>query len=368
MDLHPFCKIFPPMAEEAFKELVADIKLRGQLAPIIAYEGQILDGRHRWQACQELGLEPYIEAYEGDDPLGYVISLNLKRRHLDESQRAMIAGRLAEADARYKENLHGMSRPEAAAAMNVAVRSVASAKKVLAEGVDELIEAVDHGKVAVSVAAKIADMPDEDQRQVINSSRPEVEIKKVVREKREKDLADKTIAEAIKGNQQVYNLILADPPWRFQPYSENGMDRSADNHYPTMLWEDIAALKVPAAKNCLLFMWATSPMLPEAIAVMRQWGFEYKSHIVWVKQKPGTGYWTRSWHELLLIGTKGDVAAPAPGTQPPSVVQAPAGRHSEKPPIFAETIEKLYPNAIKLEMFCRSARDGWSVMGNEIEE
>lgn len=367
MELHPFCKLFPPMGEDAFKELVSDIRMRGQLTPIISFEGMILDGRHRYQACLELNLDPYIEEYEGNDALGYVVSLNLKRRHLDESQRAMIAGRLAEADSRYRANSQMTSRAEAAAILNIGTRSVASAKKVLADGVDELIDAVDSGAVAVSVAAKISDLSDEDQRHVVKADRPDVEIKKVVREKKEKDLADKTIIESIKNNSKVYNVILADPPWRFQTFSEAGMDRSAENHYPTMVLEDIATLNVPSAKNCILFMWATSPMLPDAIDVMRLWGFEYKSHLVWVKQKPGTGYWTRSWHELLLIGTKGDVAAPAQGTQPPSVVQAPTGRHSEKPPIFAETIEKLYPNALKLEMFSRSSRDGWDVMGNEIE-
>ena len=161
-------------------------------------------------------------------------------------------------------------------------------------------------------------------------------------------------------------MILADPPWRFNTFSEYGMDRSADNHYPTMLWDDIAALEVPAANDCVLFLWATSPMLPEALAVMRRWGFDYKSHIVWVKQKAGTGYWTRSWHELLLIGTKGNVVAPAQGTQPPSVIQAPTGRHSEKPPIFAQKIAELFPNVPKLELFSRSPMPGWSAMGNEV--
>jgi N6-adenosine-specific RNA methylase IME4 len=96
------------------------------------------------------------------------------------------------------------------------------------------------------------------------------------------------------------------------------MDRAADNHYPTMTTEQICALEIPAADNCALFLWATAPMLPEALAVMVAWGFTYKSHCIWAKDRLGTGYWFRNQHELLLVGTRGNIPAPAPGTQFPS--------------------------------------------------
>ena len=102
-----------------------------------------------------------------------------------------------------------------------------------------------------------------------------------------------------------------------------------------------------------------------ALAVMSAWGFSYKSLITWIKDRPGTGYWVRNRVELLLIGTRGSVPAPAPGEQPPQVVEAPRGRHSEKPDVFAEMIERLFPNVPRLEMFARRARDGWECWGNE---
>jgi N6-adenosine-specific RNA methylase IME4 len=116
---------------------------------------------------------------------------------------------------------------------------------------------------------------------------------------------------------QRYGVILADPPWRFEPYSRiTGMDRAADNHYPTSAFEEIKALAVGsiAAPDCVLFLWATVPMQPQAHEVMAAWGFAYKSNLVWVKDRVGTGYWSRNKHELLLIGTRGRVPAPAPGT------------------------------------------------------
>src|SRR5271155_5436675 len=94
---------------------------------------------------------------------------------------------------------------------------------------------------------------------------------------------------------QAANLL-----WRFKPWSrETGMDRAADNHYPTSEPSDIAARDVAsiAADDCVLFLWATAPMLPQAIDVMRAWGFAYKSHFVWAKDRLGTGYWNRNKHE-----------------------------------------------------------------------
>jgi N6-adenosine-specific RNA methylase IME4 len=308
--------------------------------------------------------------YDGEDPLGFVISHNMSRRHLDESQRAMIAARLA--------NMMGVGRPskniapigaisgsEAAERMSVGRRNVVRAKKVLNEGTPELADAVDSGKIAVSVAAKIADLEPEQQAQVIADPRPDQAIKKIARQEREHELADRTIQQSLAVAGKLYGVIYADPPWRYETYSENGMDRSADNHYPTMSMFDMLTLDVPAADDCVMFMWATVPMLPEALDLLDTWGFEYKSQICWVKDRMGTGYWTRNMHEILLIGTKGSVPAPAMGMQPPSVLTVPAGRHSEKPALFADMISTLYPTTPKLEMFARIGRVGWDVMGNE---
>lgn len=195
--------------------------------------------------------------------------------------------------------------------------------------------------------------------------------KKERRDQRERDLAGKIekAADTLSTGKR-YGVILADPPWRFEPYSrETGMDRAPENHYPTMTVEEIKALPVPAAVDCVLFLWATAPMLPEALAVMEAWGFIYKSHAVWVKDKVGTGYWFRSQHELLLVGTKGSVPAPAPGTQIESVFHQPVGKHSEKPPTAHILIEDIFPNLPKLEMFSRQAAhtDGWTVWGAEAD-
>ena len=372
-DLHDLCKLFPPMPEDQFNSLIDSIRDHGLLTPIMLHEGKILDGRHRYKACINLGIEPSFEEYEGEDALGYVIALNLSRRHLDESQRAMIGARIANlkvGDNQYKEGGKiflptSVSNLEAAKRMSVSDMAVKQAKKVLKQGAPELADAVDSGQIAVSVASKIANLDHEQQAQVMADPRPDQAIKKIARQGKEQELAERTIIQTMHSVDKLYGVIYADPPWKYETFSENGMDRSADNHYPTMSMFDMLTLNVPAADDCVMFMWATVPMLPEALDLLDTWGFEYKSHIVWIKDRIGTGYWTRNKHELLLIATKGSVPAPAMGTQPPSVIELPLGRHSEKPALFADMISTLYPTTPKLEMFARMGRVGWDVIGNE---
>jgi N6-adenosine-specific RNA methylase IME4 len=148
------------------------------------------------------------------------------------------------------------------------------------------------------------------------------------------------------------------------------MDRAPENHYPTSPLDVIKARDVPsiAADDCVLFLWATVPMLPDALEVMAAWGFEYKTNFVWIKNRFGTGYWNRNQHELLLVGTRGDVPAPAPGTQESSVITAPRGEHSEKPEAALKLIEAYFPNLPKIELNRRGpARPGWDAWGNEAE-
>lgn len=370
-EIHDLCKIFPVMPTDQFAALMDDIRDNGLRQPIVLFENKILDGRHRYRACLELGRRPVSVQYDGDDPLSYIISHNLSRRHLDESQRAMVAAKLEAlthgGDRKSKTQICvlNVTRKEAAERVNVSERSVNSAKKVLKKGSQSLVDAVENGQIAVSVAAKIAEMEPEKQHQIIADPKPEQAIKKVARAEKEQALAAKTILQSTEIGQKRYGVIYIDPPWRYETFSENGMDRSADNHYPTMSMFDMLTMDIPAADDCVMFMWATVPMLPEALDLLEGWGFDYKSQICWVKDRIGTGYWTRNKHELLLIATKGHVPAPAMGMQPPSVFELPVGRHSEKPAFFADMIAALYPTTPKVEIFARIGRPGWAVIGNE---
>lgn len=176
MALHEYAQLFPPMTDAEYRELVEDIRRNGQKQPIITYEGSILDGAHRARACQELGIEPKAVEFEGDDPLALVISMNLARRHLTSSQRAILAQKLrpiyqAEADKARQE--HGGTAPgrpqtpaatlqqvstltkrtaeQAAAALNTGVRYVYAAERLAKEAPD-LHDAVRKGETNINQA------------------------------------------------------------------------------------------------------------------------------------------------------------------------------------------------------------------------
>jgi N6-adenosine-specific RNA methylase IME4 len=186
------------------------------------------------------------------------------------------------------------------------------------------------------------------------------------RHDREIELADATAAASKALGKKLYGVLYADPPWVYDNKPMGDVARAVEEHYPTMPLDEIKSMAVPAADDCVLFLWATVPLLPEALAVMTAWGFTYKSMITWVKDKWGIGYWVRSQCEHLLIGTRGNIPSPAPGDQLPAKIDTPCLGHSEKPDIFAEHIERLFPNVPKLEMFAREPREGWDTWGNEV--
>lgn len=175
MKPHPYSEIFPPMEGVDFDALVEDIKTRGLVQPIVLYEGKILDGRNRARACNKLGIETTAVEYSGSDPLGYVLSLNLNRRHLSGSQRAMVAAKIAmisHGGARQGAILHlETTVKDAAKSVNVSPRSVKDARKVSEKGTVELRKAVEKDEISVSVAAKLAEAPKETQRSAVDGGK-----------------------------------------------------------------------------------------------------------------------------------------------------------------------------------------------------
>jgi N6-adenosine-specific RNA methylase IME4 len=143
--------------------------------------------------------------------------------------------------------------------------------------------------------------------------------------------------------------------------------RAAANHYSTSPLDVIKARDVAsiAADDSVLFLWATVPMLPQALEVMAAWGFEYRTQFAWAKDRAGTGYWNRNKHELLLVGAKGNIPAPAMGTQWESLVAGEVGSHSTKPGWQYELIEAYFPTLPRIELNARRYRPGWDSWGAE---
>lgn len=164
---------------------------------------------------------------------------------------------------------------------------------------------------------------------------------------------------------EKYDVILADPAWEYDFSLSDS--RRIDNQYLPSTLADMKRLKVPAADNAVLFIWATSPKIREALELIDAWGFEYKTCMVWVKDKIGMGYYARQKHELLFIAGKGSLQLPDEDKRPESVFFADRQSHSEKPELVYDLIEKMFPTYKKLEMFARKERASWDSWGDEID-
>jgi N6-adenosine-specific RNA methylase IME4 len=384
---HPLANIFPLMEGEPLAELAADIKVHGVREMIVTLDDLVLDGRNRVRAAAAArvtippsmfrAFDPKVDG----DPLAFVISANIKRRHLSTSQRAWIASSIStmrqgeRTDLEPSAELRKVDQPAAAKMLNVSERSVQNAAVVRAEGEPELQHAVEQGHLKVALGAKAAKLEPRLQREIAKDAREgnerivRVVVKQEMRRQKMEALGDKIRDLPDK----KFAVIYADPPWRFETWGgAAGALQLADNHYATMSLEKIEKLPVASicADDCVLFLWATAPMLMQAESVMLNWGFHPTTHCVWNKTKRGgMGYWFINKHELLLVGTKGNIPAPAPGTQWSSVIDAPIGRHSEKPAIFAEMIESYFRSLPKVELFRRGKpRPGWDAWGAESEE
>ena len=172
-----------------------------------------------------------------------------------------------------------------------------------------------------------------------------------------------------------YNIIYADPPWSYRAWSSKEKGRSAESHYPTMSIEDIKALPVSqlAAKDCILFLWITFPLLQEAWSIMEAWGFTYKTvAFVWVKQCRksenlflGMGYWTRSNAEICLLATKGSPKRVSKNVK--QIIISHLEEHSKKPDAARDRIVDLAGDLPRIELFARQTTPGWDVWGNEVD-
>ena len=162
-----------------------------------------------------------------------------------------------------------------------------------------------------------------------------------------------------------YSVIYADPPWRYK-IDNTGYIRYM--HYPRMKTSEICSLDVRdiSEDDSVLYLWSTVPHLPDALEVVKAWGFSYRSQYVWVKDRMGTGWWVRNQHELLLVCKKGKISPPLPEQRRTSLIESPRRKHSQKPDCVRELLSDLYPDIPKIELFARERFAGWDAWGNEI--
>jgi len=388
---HPHQELIPPMSLEDYHNLLEDIRRNGILQPIdITYNNVILDGHHRVKAARELGIKeievriPELLYVDEDE---YLISVAMNRRHLTEGQKAVLANeyrkilsekRETEAgkkainarwhpEREYDEETVSPSYEEERSRKIASERWKVSEWKVrtvqeIEKTAPKVYKRLGSGDLQIHEAKIIAQLP-EDKREAVLEKKLETrkDIRSIVRDfnNAERNQNVKPIPDG------KFSIIYADPPWEYE--HSLSTTREIENHYPTLELEKIKAIKIPADDNAMLFLWTPAPKIEEALDVVKAWGFNYRTSMVWVKDRLGMGNYVRAKYELLLIGIKGDgIGTPLPENRPENVIFADRTEHSKKPDIFYEIIEKMYPKHSKIELFARSKREGWEVWGNEI--
>lgn len=416
---HPLADAFPLIEGADFEALCADVAARKLQHKIVLFDNMILDGRNRYRACLAVGIVPKFEAFKGKDPLAFVISENLRRRHLDTGQRAMVAAKLegfTHGGKRGEPELAAtVGRMKAADLLNVSERSVNDAAAVRDHGSAKLNNAVTQGEVAVSTAAALATLPEAKQDQIIAKGEKEIlAAAKTIRDTKNAARRNDKIARIVeinKGNSPLafggkkFVIASADPPWRYEQPLIGDSDRSIENKYPTMPIAEICAMPVHEhmAAASAIILHIPQPLqlslTPEGLCyphqVGRAWGdphwndpakcnpnrwFIPRAMAIWEKRSPqdiidnggplGMGHYWRTDHENLVIMTRGGL--PTPKFKPRSVYHIRSRgelEHSEKPAEIYADIRKMYPEysdaGLLLALFERAPRPGFVVWGNQ---
>ena len=368
-----FKSLIPSLTDEEYEGLEQSIIQDGCRDRIVTWNSYIIDGHNRYEICNKHNitfevLEKDNFASEADVKL-WMIENQLGKRNLPTEARLALVYCFKEieagkAKARQLANLKQFSDS-----------SEANTESQFTDSAPVRYREEPKGKTLESIAKKAgvsirtAEQYDAIQRKGTDDQKAQVDsgqssIKKVYNQIQQ--------AERLKQNKQLewpegkYRIIYADPPWKYGD-ERSGMGGAVDQ-YDLMDLEDIKALPVAdlAEENSVLFMWGTAPLLQEALEVIVSWGFQYKTHMVWNKQKGPQGNYISPRHEILFIATKGS-CTPDTNERPNSVQTIErTGRHSEKPEEFRLIIEQLYNYGNKIEIFARKTLEGWESYGNEI--
>lgn len=355
-EFHPLADLFPLLEGEEYQAFIADVAANGLRDAIWLHpDGRIIDGRNRYRACLDAGIEPIYRTWnEQGSLLMFVVSMNIHRRHLNESQRAMVAMKVENlkhgGDRKNDQdaNLHleNVSRAEAAKLLNVSPRSVATAAQVRREATPEVIRAIEKGEKTITQVKR--------------------ELGEEKREQRRQENAQKAAATTdLRQAGAKFATIVIDPPWSLEDEGDVNQLGRAKQDYASMPIDEI--LKLPIAEladeDCHLYLWITNRSLPKGFSLLDAWGFRYVTLLTWPKSSFGMGNYFRGQTEHVLFGVRGSQALKRKdaSTLLPTWKRGPGG-HSSKPVEFYNFVESCSPAPL-VEIFSRQQHDGWSSWG-----
>ena len=348
-------QLLPDLSPDEYAALRDDIALRGVMVPVeIDDDLNILDGHHRVMICEELGIDyPVITRKDmsEDEKIEHVLSLNLNRRHLNDGQMKELISEL---------RIKGYSIRKIADMTAIPQTTVYRKLQGVPNGTPDHVEGAD-GKTYPAQQRKPEPVP-------VLFGDDTKGIKKAAREINREQIAGRRqdrIEETPVMPDGKYNVIYADPPWKY----DYGFDihGAADRHYPTMTVKELCELPIPdiVETNAVLFLWTTSPKLFDSSEIIKAWGFEYKTSFIWDKIKHVMGHYNSVRHEFLLVCVKGSFPKQSDTLHDSVISIERSDKHSEKPIYFRELIEDMYPRSKKIELFARAKIEGWDTWGQE---
>jgi N6-adenosine-specific RNA methylase IME4 len=392
---HPAADRFPMMDDDRYAELRDGMRENGftKNNPVKLFEGKILDGRNRYKAAVELGIEAHFEPVTGN-PFKIAWALNGQRRDLAADQRAVIA-QLLEFHANEYDAISfsvtanaNKKRAEALAARDRKDDGTMASSPVTTcddTGRDHAAEADGRSSTAKAKASG-TNRGAVDRASKLIREAPHL-AEKVAHGEMKSTQAHRMLRKAKIANRTEpfpdgkFRVLYADPPWQYSDSREglgagDGAGKSVDrastaasDHYPTMSKADLKALDVKslADEDAVLFCWATFPLLADQLEVIEAWGFKYKTAFVWDKTRGSFGHYHNCEDELLLVCTRGS-CTPDSDKKEKQGHKLKASRHSAKPEAFRQMIDRMYPHGPRIELFCRGmVPDGWFAWGNEVE-
>lgn len=368
-EFHPLANLFPMLEGGDLSELVQDIREHGLQQLIVLHDGLILDGRNRYVACEAAGVPPRFRPFSGDDPIAFVVSANLSRRHLTATQKAFVAlaiERIAAEDAKLRRGGDrkseeyqsgnkttlidaGKARDKAASAVGASPRYVSDAKKIAAED-PKLAEECRSGKATITQA-----------KRTLKERRREAR-----RENNRQKIALVARPEQAAVSAAKFATIVIDPPWDWGDEGDQDQLGRARPDYGTMSLSQLLDLPVGdmADEDCHLYLWITNRSLPKGFQLIDRWGFRYVTTLTWVKPHFGMGNYFRGQTEHVLFAVKGSQQLKRKDLG--TVFHAPRGPggHSSKPVEFYDLVESASPGPY-LEMFSRCERADWTMWGED---
>lgn len=381
-----FKALIPPLQPEEFAQLEANILADGCRDPLVVWGDILVDGHNRYAICTKHGIEfdtVSVEFVDREAAMDWMDANQLGRRNITPDQFTLLLGR------RYNraKKAHGGTGANQYVQKDQIEPSASTAEKLAAEhGVSpatvkragqyaEAVETVERAvpgfsqaiaapRQAVIKAAAIIEKSPEKAAEILNGNKSIADVKREERREEIIERLESVAAIEAKEVSGVFDVIVIDPPWQMQKIERDVRPNQSEFDYPTMSEEELAAMEIPAADDCHVWVWTTHKFMPMTLRLLDAWGMKYVCTFVWHKpggfQPIGLPQYNCEFAIYARIGTPEFVDTKAFNT----CFTAPRGAHSEKPEEFYELVRRVTAGR-KLDMFNRRAIDGFEVWGNE---